>query len=127
MIQKEYSFFQWKEMSGTEEKRREHLFRMRWPEGFACPKCGCPEYYSIKRGSKLQCKSRGRQASVAAGTVMDKTRIPLANGFGQRIFCGGQAGLVGGPAFPRARDVSPRRLLPAPEAQDGYDGARLAP
>ncbi|MDO4988448.1 MAG: transposase [Synergistes sp.] len=38
---------------------REHLFKLRWPEGFRCPVCGHTEY--TKHGSRelYICKSCG--------------------------------------------------------------------
>jgi len=32
---------------GTEHQCREHLFRKRWPKGFACPRCGHGEYFDM--------------------------------------------------------------------------------
>lgn len=29
---------------GTEQQCREHLFRLKWPAGFRCPKCGNKQY-----------------------------------------------------------------------------------
>jgi transposase-like protein len=81
MRQKEYRFFQWQKMFGTEEACREHLFKIRWPNGFVCPKCGCVEYYYIKGRDKYQCKSCRHQSSVTSGTIMDKTHLPLAKWF----------------------------------------------
>ena len=33
----------------TEEACREELFRLRFPDGFVCPRCGCREYYYFWR------------------------------------------------------------------------------
>lgn len=62
---------------GTEEKCRQHLFKNRWPEGYKCPKCSHGEYFDIKSRNLYQCKACNHQASVTAGTIMDKTRTPL--------------------------------------------------
>lgn len=31
----------------TEEACIEYLFKLRWPEGFQCPRCGHPEAYTF--------------------------------------------------------------------------------
>jgi len=66
---------------GTERQCREHLFRKRWPKGFACPRCGHGEHFDVQSRRLCQCKKCGHQASVTAGTTMDKTRTPLAKWF----------------------------------------------
>jgi transposase-like protein len=66
---------------GTEEQSRQQLFNSKWPNGFICPKCGYGEYFNIKSRSLYQCKSCNHQASVTAGTIMDKTRTPLRKWF----------------------------------------------
>jgi len=66
---------------GTEEQCRQHLFNVRWPEGFTCPKCGHREYFDVASRGLYQCKSCKYQASVTAGTIMDKTKTPLRKWF----------------------------------------------
>jgi transposase-like protein len=55
------------------------FFRRRWPRGFVCPSCGHDSYYSIstRQLPLYECRLCGRQTTVTAGTVMDKTRTPL--------------------------------------------------
>lgn len=56
------------------------FFRRRWPEGFSCPRCGYGAYYTIstRHLPLYECRLCGHQTSVTAGTVMAKTRTPLA-------------------------------------------------
>ena len=61
----------------TEDACRDYLFKLRWPDGFVCPVCGCREYYSITTRHKYACKSCRYQASVTAGTVMDRSHLSL--------------------------------------------------
>ena len=61
----------------TEDACREYLFKPRWPDGFVCPVCGCREYYHITTRHKYTCKSCRYQASVTAGTVMDRSYLSL--------------------------------------------------
>lgn len=68
------------ERFGTEEKCREYLFQMRWPQGFVCPKCGCTHAYTMSNG-RYQCTNCRYQASVTAGTIMHRTHAPLTKWF----------------------------------------------
>lgn len=61
----------------TEEACQRYLERLRWPQGFVCSRCGViTEPYRATR-TRLMCRECRYQASVTAGTVMDKTRTPL--------------------------------------------------
>ena len=64
-----------------EEACREHLFYMRWPDRFICPRCGCVDYYYHSPRELCQCKGCNFQVSVTAGTVFHKTRTPLVKWF----------------------------------------------
>lgn len=65
----------------TEEQCREYLYRLRWPDGFICPKCeGAGKPWPIGE-SLFKCASCGHQASVIAGTIFQDTRKPLRNWF----------------------------------------------
>ena len=75
------NMLEFNEKYGTEEQCREELFKRRWPDGFECPKCEHGEYFDIKSRNLYQCKKCTHQASVTAGTVMDKTRTPLVKWF----------------------------------------------
>lgn len=66
---------------GTEEQCRQFLFNKRWSEGYSCPKCRHNEYFNIISRHLYQCKACNHQASVTAGTVMDKTKTPLVKWF----------------------------------------------
>ncbi len=53
------------------------LRRLRWPHGFRCPRCSHRRSYPIAKRRLEQCQRCGYQASVTAGTVFHKTRVPL--------------------------------------------------
>jgi transposase-like protein len=61
----------------TEAACREYLFRLRWPEGFCCPRCGGRKGWP-KSGVLLQCSNCDYQSSVTAGTIFQDTRQPLS-------------------------------------------------
>src|SRR6266516_463886 len=60
----------------TEEGCREYLFRLRWPEGFRCPRCRGGKAWAVG-ATLLQCSDCDHQTSVTAGTVFQDTRKPL--------------------------------------------------
>ena len=64
-----------------EEACLDHLFRLRWPEGFICPRCGGDRFSFISTRRLYQCGSCRYQASVTAGTVFHKTRTPIRKWF----------------------------------------------
>lgn len=55
----------------------QYLIDSRWPEGFVCPRCQWREAYWKAPRRLFQCKSCGYQASVTAGTVMHRSKMPL--------------------------------------------------
>lgn len=59
----------------SDEECREYLFRLRWPDGFRCPKCGGAHGWRVN--TLTQCGGCGRQTSVIAGTIFQGTRTPL--------------------------------------------------
>ncbi len=60
-----------------EDACRSYLFESRWPEGFACPRCGSAAATALPRRLLWQCSGCRYQVSVTAGTVMHRTRTPL--------------------------------------------------
>lgn len=60
----------------TEEACRDYLFRLRWPEGFRCPRCGHAKAWPIGK-CLFECGSCGYQSSITAGTIFQDTHKPL--------------------------------------------------
>jgi transposase-like protein len=64
----------------TEEACRDYLFRLRWPDGFHCPRCNHEKAWTI--GTTLfQCAKCGYRTSVIAGTIFQDTHKPLTMWF----------------------------------------------
>src|SRR5260370_25302350 len=57
----------------TEQACRDYLFRLRWPDGFRCPRCDGDQYWPV-RSILLECRKCGHQTSVTAGTILQDTR-----------------------------------------------------
>ena len=55
---------------------RDYLEWLRWPEGFRCPRCPNRDGWPLDRG-RWECSLCGHQATVTAGTIFARTRVPL--------------------------------------------------
>jgi transposase-like protein len=60
----------------TEEQCREYLFKLRWEDGYHCPRCQCDKAWQVS-GVKYKCHNCGYQTSVIAGTIFQDTHKPL--------------------------------------------------
>src|SRR6266850_832024 len=60
----------------TEDACRTYLAQLRWPTGFCCPQCRTSGSWTTTR-CLLMCRQCGYQASVTAGTIFHRTRLPL--------------------------------------------------
>jgi len=60
----------------TEESCREYLAKLRWPDGFVCPRCQAKDAWLATRG-RLVCRTCRYQASATAGTMFQDTHKPL--------------------------------------------------
>ena len=60
----------------TEEGCRQYLLRLRWPEGFRCPRCGNSRAWQMQR-RLFRCAECHLETSLTAGTLFQDTRKPL--------------------------------------------------
>ena len=60
----------------SEDACQEYLEALRWPQGFVCPRCQAHEYWMGSRRRRI-CVGCGYQATVTAGTIFERTRMPL--------------------------------------------------
>jgi len=60
----------------TEEQCREYLFRIRYPNGFVCLKCGSDKLWHIRRHT-YRCQGCRKDYSVLAGTIFQDSHTPL--------------------------------------------------
>ena len=77
----EISFFEFKNRFDNEDACHEYLFKVRWPNGYICPKCDNKSFYYINKRNLYQCCSCRYQTSVTVGTVLEKTHISLEKWF----------------------------------------------
>lgn len=57
-----------------------YLIRLRWPSGFVCSKCGGSSSWKMSNGLLL-CSSCRHQQSVLAGTVLERSHLPIKTWF----------------------------------------------
>jgi len=67
---------EFEEKFASEQACIDYLFRMRWPEGFRCPRCGYERFWAMNRGL-YRCTACDLQTSITAGTIFQDTRKPL--------------------------------------------------
>ena len=68
---------------GSEAQCEAALEQARWPDGFACPCCEHKVCSIFKHGSHnmYQCSACRHQTSLIAGTIFQKTKLPLTTWF----------------------------------------------
>ena len=75
----EITFKEFRRRYNTEDACRAELFRLRFPNGFVCPKCGCVEYYPVHGRNIYQCRSCRYQTSVTANSAPLFTRMKVVD------------------------------------------------
>jgi hypothetical protein len=68
---------EFQETFGTEERCREFLFKLRWPQVFICPNCNHDDGFDVPTRRLIECRLCHHQTSVTAGTMFHKTHLPL--------------------------------------------------
>ena len=66
---------------GSEDKCRDLLEDLRWPNGLACLRCGGTTISRIHKRGQLECDSCRYQFSVRVGTVLQDSKLPLSKWF----------------------------------------------
>jgi transposase-like protein len=87
----------------TEDQAREMLESIRWPNGAVCPHCQSTEAYKLTpkgdtktkvRKGVYKCKACRKQFTVTVGTVMERSRIKIADWLmGFYLMCSSKKGI----------------------------------
>ncbi len=64
-----------------DEKCREVLEDLRWPEGVSCTRCGSLNVLDLAKHNRWQCRDCSYQFSVMSGTIMHDSHLPLRKWF----------------------------------------------
>ena len=77
------SMTQFIQQYGTEAKCYRALYRLRWPHGFRCPRCGKRPRSRFHRAGRVyyQCRACRHQTTLTSGTVFEGSRLPLTTWF----------------------------------------------
>ena len=67
--------------SQNDDKCREALTRIRWPDGVACTRCGDTNVLDLPNQKRWECGGCGYQFSVMSGTIMHDSHLPLQKWF----------------------------------------------
>jgi len=81
MQQQPLDLLEFQKRFSSEEQCIKHLFALRWPEGYVCPRCGCDRYSLHTTRRLYQCSACKYQVSVTAGTIFHGTRTGLVKWF----------------------------------------------
>lgn len=65
------------ERFGSEDKCRDYLEALRWPDGVTCPRCQSKKICRIHKRHQFDCDSCRYQFSVRVGTVFHDSHLPL--------------------------------------------------
>ncbi len=71
---------EFEKMFTKEEQCIEYLFRVRFPDGYICPKCDHSECWVNSRGLII-CRHCKYELSITAGTIFHNTKLPLTTIF----------------------------------------------
>ncbi len=65
----------------SDEKCRQALERLRWPDAVECPRCQSKKHSTVGERNQYDCLSCGYQFSVTSGTIFHDTHLPLKKWF----------------------------------------------
>ena len=68
---------EFQEWTATDRACVDYLTKLRWSGEFVCPNCAAVGQAWRTADGLWMCRACGRQTSVTAGTIFDKTRSPL--------------------------------------------------
>jgi transposase-like protein len=77
----EISLLEWQKRYGTERACEKALDKIRWPNGFVCPRCNSTEASYITTRRVYQCCQCRNQVSITAGTLFHSTNLSLVKWF----------------------------------------------
>lgn len=63
---------------GDEDAATALVARLRWPDGPACPRCGCADHSYLATRRLWKCRACAHQYSVKAGTLFEGSPLGLS-------------------------------------------------
>ena len=81
MKMQQVSLLDWQKRFYSEHACEKTLIKIRWPEGFICPRCNSMKNSYITTRKVFQCAQCRHQVSITAGTLFHATNLPLVKWF----------------------------------------------
>lgn len=77
------TFAKFQKKFDSEEACHEHLYKLKWKNGFNCPRCNHNECFviSTREHPLYECKKCDHQTTITVGTIFEKTHTPLIKWF----------------------------------------------
>ncbi len=116
----EMEFSQFQEHFQTEDQCFEHLKKIRWGNGYRCPRRGYTEAYFIEERKIFQCKHCRFQASLTTNTMFHRSHLPLRKWFWAIYLVGTDTGVFRNPAGAIAGSPLQNRLAHDPQDSGGF-------
>jgi transposase-like protein len=69
------------ELYGTDERCRQLLERLRWPNGIECPRCKDTHISTLKAYARYECAACEYQFTATSGTIFHDSHLPLTKWF----------------------------------------------
>jgi len=81
MKMQQVSLLDWQKRFYSEHACEKVLIKIRWPDGFICPRCNSMKNSYITTRKVFQCSQCRHQVSITAGTLFHATNLPLVKWF----------------------------------------------
>ncbi len=78
---KEMSLEEFMSKYGQKDQCRQALFKLKWPQGFICPKCGNKSFCELKSRRIYQCNQCRSQTTLTSGTIFHSSNVSLRKWF----------------------------------------------
>ncbi len=66
---------------GSDDRCREYLEELRWPNGVVCPRCKCDSISRISTRNQFDCNECRYRFSATSGTLFHDSHLPLSKWF----------------------------------------------
>jgi len=80
-VKQEYNLLAMFREFGSDEKCREYLEQLRWPDGVTCPRCNSKDIIPIQARKQHHCRGCLHHFSVTAGSIFHDSHLPLSTWF----------------------------------------------
>jgi len=90
----EASFLTWQQQFNTEQDCLNHLKQLKWPNGFACPRCAFDKGTELHCRQLTECDRCHKQVSITSGTLFHSSNLPLLKWFWALYFIGSDKGSI---------------------------------